>query len=149
MGKQLLLHLLHKGANRADDEGDVVEPSEVDVAEEADHLPNDLALAILNYAVVATFLIIYFMMLKMMLVNYRQKSENKDVMTQKMSEKLWQNAGACFIKSFTDNVNIDGNKTNYFLKRSNTGNIISFSCLKKVRIITRTNDASEIFKIKS
>ena len=74
MGKQLLLHLLHKGAYRAD-EGDVVEPSEVDVAEEADHLPNDLALAILNYAVVATFLIIYFMMLKMMLVNYRQKSE--------------------------------------------------------------------------
>ena len=88
MGKQLLLHLLHKGAYRADDEGDVVEPSEVDVAEEADHLLNDLALAILNYAVVATFLIIYFMMLKMMLVNYRQKSENKDVMTQKMSEKL-------------------------------------------------------------
>ena len=76
--------LLHKEVYRADD---VVEPFEV-VAEEADHLPNDLALAILNYAVVATFLIIYFMMLKMMLVNYRQKSENKDVMTQKMSEKL-------------------------------------------------------------
>ena len=70
--------LLHKEVYRADD---VVEPFEV-VAEAA-RSPNDLALAILNYFVVATFLMIYFMML----VNYRQKSENKD-MTQKMSEKL-------------------------------------------------------------
>ena len=70
-----------------------MEPSaEVVVAEEVlvDHLPNDLALAILNYVVVATFLMIYFMMImNMMLVKYRQKSENKDVMTQKMSEKLF------------------------------------------------------------
>ena len=73
--------LLHKEVYRADD---VVEPFEV--VAEADRSPNDLALAILNYFVVATFLMIYFMM--MMLVNYRQKSENKDVMTQKMSEKL-------------------------------------------------------------
>ena len=72
--------LLHKEVYRADD---VVEPFEV--VAEADRSPNDLALAILNYFVVATFLMIYFMM--MMLVNYRQKSENKD-MTQKMSEKL-------------------------------------------------------------
>ena len=70
--------LLHKEVYRADD---VVEPFEV--VAEADRSPNDLALAILNYFVVATFLMIYFMML----VNYRQKSENKD-MTQKMSEKL-------------------------------------------------------------
>ena len=73
--------LLHKEVYKADD---VVEPFEV--VAEADRLPNDLALAILNYVVVATFLMIYFMMI-MMLVNYRQKSENKDV-TQKMSEKL-------------------------------------------------------------
>ena len=75
------MELLHKEVYRADD---VVEPFEV--VAEADRSPNDLALAILNYFVVATFLMIYFMM--MMLVNYRQKSENKDVMTQKMSEKL-------------------------------------------------------------
>ena len=74
------MELLHKEVYRADD---VVEPFEV--VAEADRSPNDLALAILNYFVVATFLMIYFMM--MMLVNYRQKSENKD-MTQKMSEKL-------------------------------------------------------------
>ena len=55
--------------------GHVVEVAEVDVAEEADHLPNDLALAILNYAVVATFLIIYFMMLKMMLTDKKVKTK--------------------------------------------------------------------------